>query len=237
MHCNFSNNRNIKEEPVKINDKEIHQNDNFRYLGSIIHENGKIEEDVEHRIKVGWMKWRCASGVLCDRRIPNRLKGKFYRAVIRRAMLYVTECWAIKKQHIHKSVAEMRMLTWMSGKTRKDKIRNECIRKNLGVASIGDKIREGRLRWFGHVQRRPRSAPIRRSELVPIESSKKIRGRPKMTWEEAVVKDLKIYGLEEAIILNRMEWQSRIHVAEPIYLGKGFDDDGDWSSINPNKTP
>ena len=62
-------------------------------------------------------------------------------------MLYGTECWAVKKQHVQKmSVAEMRMLRWMSGKTRMDKIRNERIRKNLGVASIGDKIREGRLR-------------------------------------------------------------------------------------------
>ena len=132
-------------------------------------------------------------------------------------MLYGTECWAVKKQHVQKmSVVEMRMLRWMSGKIRMDKIRNEHIRKNLGVASIGDKIREGRLRWFGHVQRRSRSAPIRRSELIQIESSKKTRGRPKRTWVEVVRKDLKIFNLKETMVINRMEWRSRIHVADPI---------------------
>ena len=77
-------------------------------------------------------------------------------------MLYGAECWAVKEQHIQKmSVAEMRMLRWMSGKTRKDKIRNEIIRENLKVRPICEKMRENRLRWFGHVKRRPEVAPVR----------------------------------------------------------------------------
>ncbi|KAM1151123.1 hypothetical protein ACFX19_034483 [Malus domestica] len=75
------------------------------------------------------MKCKSASGVLCDRRRPLKLKGKFYRTAIRPAMLYGTECWAVKHQHVHKmGVAEMRMLRGMCGHTRKDKIGNEDIR-------------------------------------------------------------------------------------------------------------
>jgi hypothetical protein len=139
MHYNFSNNRDINEEVVKIDDKEIPENDNFRYLGSIIHENGEIKKDVEHWIKAGWMKWRCGSGVLCDRRIPIKLKRKLHRVALRPAMIYATEYWVVKKQYVQKmSVAEMRMLRCMSGKSQNDKIRNECIQKNLRVASIGE---------------------------------------------------------------------------------------------------
>ena len=43
------------------------------------------------------------------------------------------------------------MLRWMYGKTRMDKVRNEDIRSLVGVASIEDKIRENRLRYFGHI--------------------------------------------------------------------------------------
>ena len=36
-------------------------------------------------------------------------------------MLYGAECWAIKKQHIHKmSIAEMKILRWISGNTEKE---------------------------------------------------------------------------------------------------------------------
>ena len=38
--------------------------------------------------------------------------------------------------------------------TRKDKIRNEYIRGTVKVERLEMKMREGRLRWYGHVMRR-----------------------------------------------------------------------------------
>ena len=126
---------------------KITKSDRFRYLGSILQENGELDGDLNHRIQAGWMKWKSASGVLCDRRMPLKLKGKFYRTAIRPAMLYGTECWAVKHQHVHKmGVAEMRMLRGMCGHTRKDKIGNEDIRGKVGVAEIVGNMRENRLR-------------------------------------------------------------------------------------------
>jgi hypothetical protein len=52
---------------------------------------GQIDEDVRHRISAGWLKWRQASGVLCDKKVPQNLKGKFYRMVICPSMLYDAE--------------------------------------------------------------------------------------------------------------------------------------------------
>jgi len=49
----------------------------------------------------------------------------------------------------------------MFGNTRRDKVRNEDIRTKIAVASIEEKMRENRLRWFGHVRCRPTDAPVR----------------------------------------------------------------------------
>ena len=51
----------------------------IEHLGSIIHKNGKIEDDLNSRIRVGLMKWRNAKGVLCDHKISIRLKGNFLK--------------------------------------------------------------------------------------------------------------------------------------------------------------
>ena len=63
-------------------------------------------------------------------------------------------------------VVEMRMIRWMCGFTRLDRIRNGVIRSLAEVAPIEEKLRETRLRWFGHVKRRSVAAPVRRCEMI-----------------------------------------------------------------------
>ena len=64
----------------------------FRYLGSIIQQNGDIDEDINQCIKVGWQKWKYALGVLCDKRMLVGLKGKVYHMIVRFVVLYGSEC-------------------------------------------------------------------------------------------------------------------------------------------------
>jgi len=37
------------------------------YLGLFVQKNGGFDEDVNHRIRGGWIEWRKASGVQCDK--------------------------------------------------------------------------------------------------------------------------------------------------------------------------
>ena len=48
-------------------------------------------------------------------------------------------------------VAEMRMLRWMCGVTKLDRIRNERIRGTTKAGEISKKQRESSLKWYGHV--------------------------------------------------------------------------------------
>ncbi|MCJ8728839.1 hypothetical protein PDJAM_G00009160 [Pangasius djambal] len=63
-----------------------------------------------------------------------------------------------KRQESELEVAELKMLRFSLGVTRLDRIRNEYIRGTAHVGRLGDKVREARLRWFGHVQRRESEA-------------------------------------------------------------------------------
>ncbi|KAE8708370.1 putative Ankyrin repeat protein [Hibiscus syriacus] len=110
---NFSGNQNDEDVEVCIEGHILPSNDCFKYLGSMIHKDGGVDDDVTH------------------------------------------QCWAIKKDHVRKMEAvEMRMLRWVCGRTLWDMKPNSAIRKSLGVVPVSEKLREGRLRWFGHVLRR-----------------------------------------------------------------------------------
>ena len=107
----------------------------------MLQRDGDIDADISHRIKARWIKWRQASGILYDKRVPQKLKGKFYRTTIRQAMLYGAECWHTKIRHVQQlSVIEMRMLRWICDHSRMDRVRNDDIRDRLGVAPIEENL-------------------------------------------------------------------------------------------------
>ena len=60
-------------------------------------ENGDLDAEMTHRIQSGWKNWKRISGILCDRRINVRVKEKVYKTVVRPAMMYGAETWAVKK--------------------------------------------------------------------------------------------------------------------------------------------
>ena len=214
MRCDFG--ATHEEGDVSLEGQVVPKRDTFRYLGSMLQRDGDIDEDVSHRIKAGWMKWRQASGVLCDKKVPQKLKGKFYRTAIRPAMLYGAECWPTKRRHVQQlSVAEMRMLRWICGHTRMDRVRNDDIRDRLGIAPIEEKLIQHRLRWFGHVQRRPPEAPVHSGILKHDGNMRRGRGRPKLTWEETIRRDLKDWSIPRDLSLDRSAWKAAIHVPEP----------------------
>ena len=130
-------------------------------------------------------------------------------------MLYGTECWAIKHEHEQKiKVAEMRMLRWICGHSRMDKIRNEVIRERVRVAPIEEKMMENRLRWHGHITRRDQDAPVRRCAIRDIEIGMRGRGQPRKTWWETIKKDLELLELDESMVVDRTQWRNRIHIAD-----------------------
>ena len=70
-------------------------------------------------------------------------------------MVYGLETVAVTKKQVEEmEVAEKKMLRFAMGVTRKDKIRNEYIRGTVKVEQFGMKMRENRMRWYGHVMRR-----------------------------------------------------------------------------------
>ena len=83
------------------------------------------------------------------------------------------------------------------------------------MAPIEKKLIQHRLRWFEHVQRRFPKAPVRSGVLKHVDNGKRDRGRPKLTWDESVKRDLKDWNISKEIPLDRSAWRLAINVPEP----------------------
>ncbi|WKX93032.1 hypothetical protein Q1695_010786 [Nippostrongylus brasiliensis] len=68
---------------ITIDGTELVSVSTFKYLGSTIACNGDLSGEVNARVSSAWTKWRASTGVLCDRKIPERLRSKIYRTVVR----------------------------------------------------------------------------------------------------------------------------------------------------------
>ena len=106
-------------------------------------------------------------------------------------------------------VVEIKVLKFMSGVTRKDRIENEYIRDGLGVSCIEQKMRESRLRWYGHVNRKGEDDVVSRVRKQKVNGCRS-RGRPKKTWDATVEKDMKTCGLTQDMVFDRDEWRTLI---------------------------
>ncbi|KAK6732675.1 hypothetical protein RB195_016818 [Necator americanus] len=72
----------------------------------------------------------------------------------------------------------MRMLRWTIGVTLKDKVSNDTVRSiYLGVVPITEKMKEARLRWFGHVLRREENSVAKTALKLDV-----LDGRSTIRW-------------------------------------------------------
>ena len=143
------------DETVKMEDTKGPKVKEFKYLVSTVQESGGCEKELKKRVQAGWNRWRKVSGVICDRRLRARVKENVYSSMVRPAMVYGLKTVEVTKKQVEEmEVAEIKMLRFAMGVTRKGKIRNEHIRSTVKVERLRMKMREGWLRWYGHVMRR-----------------------------------------------------------------------------------
>ncbi|EYC37127.1 hypothetical protein Y032_0823g2541 [Ancylostoma ceylanicum] len=84
-HFSSSSSTTNLDEPstIQVDGNDLCRTDYFEYLGSIISADGNLAHEIVARVNAAWLKWRSMIGVLYDKDIPDRVKPKVYRAVVR----------------------------------------------------------------------------------------------------------------------------------------------------------
>ena len=186
-------------DKVKLGGEEIKNVTTFKYLGSMFDAEGGTTTDCKNRVRLAWNKWREVTGVICDKKVPVKLKHKIYKTVIK-------TYYDIKKDEMLMNKTEMRMLRWIQGVSLREHNRNEEIREAATVQPIATHLMQKRLRWYGHVRRRD-ECHTTRTVLDMVVEGVRPRGRPKLRYMDTIRRDIKKNALTEVNILDRKNWR------------------------------
>src|ERR1043165_128508 len=101
------------------------------------------------------------------------------------------------------------MVRWMCGVTFKNKKSSEELREYLGIESVTDVMRRGRLRWFEHIERKSKDDWVLACTYIEFVGDRN-RSRGKKTWRECVNDDMKKLGLKKEEEQDRLAWRRGI---------------------------
>ena len=109
----------------------------------------------------------------------------------------------------------MRMLRRIKDVALIDKVKSVNIRKELGVNSINEKVREIRLRWYGYMQRMKENNEVRAIIVDMIVPVKRPLWRPRGICMDYVRRGMQELRITPQDAQDRTFWKSRIRAADP----------------------
>ena len=149
-------------------------------------ENGRVDVEVRRRIQAGTNAWRNVEGVMGNRKISRKLKGKVLDSCVVPASTYGLETLALSELHQHKlQVCENNWIRRIAGVRRVERRRMKDLLEDAGTKAcrpyIVGKIVKSRMKWTVglHMVRMKDDKLPKISETKKQECFRK-RGRPQL---------------------------------------------------------
>ena len=153
-----------------------------------------ILKTVRGRIDAAWLSWRNISGLLQNNIISLKYRSGIYDACIRPVLLYGSKTWASRQKLVETLVRnENKMLRRLVDMKFIGQRSNQLV-EICGIPRLETRLRNQRLRWFGHILKKPKNSLTLRVYNMNLDGRKPV-GRPKKTWKKCVEEDLEILGL------------------------------------------
>ena len=139
---------------IHVNNVKIQQTPEFKYLGSIFTEDGKMDREIETRCQKANAVTYQLSPLLKYHSINMTVKRQLINSIFTPTLCYQCQTWPLSKTQERKTTTcEMKCLRKAVNVTRRDRVRNENIRSTVGTTPCIQYIEKQRIKWFGHLMR------------------------------------------------------------------------------------
>ena len=198
---------------VDMNGENLEAVEAYKYLGVNVTCDGKLKEEINHRIIEARKAAGALQGIWKKRALSTEAKVGMYEAIVEPSLLYGSEVWVLNV-HERKRVqaVEMNCMRNICGVRRIERVRNEEIRRRCGKnVGVCEKVEQNVLRWFGHVERMGDERLVKRMHDSDIMGRRR-RGRPRKSWMDEVSESLGKRGLSIQVakecVQDRNGWRS-----------------------------
>ena len=111
----------------------------------MIGSGGGAEEASRARVRCAWGKFRKLAPILISTGASLKGKGKVYSACVQCIITYGSEAWPMRVEDMRR-LERAEKIRWMCGVSLRNRKTSEEIRNRLGLVSVSDLVRQGRLR-------------------------------------------------------------------------------------------
>ena len=128
-------------------------------------------------------------------------------------MLYASETWPLSKPNLQRLQRNDRAMVRQICSIKPQDIattRSSKLLEQLGLDDLDPILREGRLRWYGHVERS--SGAIKAVCNIQVAGTCR-PGRPRMTWKQMTERDRREWNLSAVDPQERDTWRSGVRTA------------------------
>ena len=210
---------------IRCGNMELEAVESFKYLGSMVTAENRVEEEVKQRIAAAARCSWALTKVFNSNILSRRTKVRAYAVIVRPVLTYGCETWRLTKDLERKlEVFENGILRKICGPVFDAGIgqwrrrHNYELREMTEVPLITSIIMAQRLRWAGHVARADEDRLISKIARGQPEG-RRPTGRPRMRWSDNVKKDMMKLGVDGPtewwdIALDRGRWKLLVTAAK-----------------------
>ena len=168
---------------VKAKGERVEQVKEMKYLGTMVSSDGSMDSEVKQRIGMeSRMVGAIGSTVLGRKELTKGTKLRVVNATVVPTLTYGCEAWALQARHKGRIQAtQMRVLRWIEGVSRLERIRNVDLRGRLRQKGVLDLVNRRQQKWKQRLEEMSngRVTKMVYDGEVP---GKRPRGRPRMRW-------------------------------------------------------
>ena len=199
-----------------IDGKMLAKVDRFKYLGSYITRDCKMDDEIKARIQAA----SCAVGRLRNRvfdcrDLTTETKLKVYNQCVIPLLMYGSETWTLYRKQVRQlRTIQQRHLRFILQIKWDDFVTNDevlCLAKADDIELL---LNKNRLRWLGHVARMSETRAVKALLYGELAEGKRKVGRPMLRFKDTIKDVLKrgeVLDSWTESVDNRPEWRKLTH--------------------------